>query len=51
MINSYTWYNTAVASGIKSAKNKTDQILNELNTKDLLEAQNLAIKMFKEIKN
>ena len=50
MINSYTWYNIAVASGIKSAKNKRDEILNELNEKDLLEAQALAIKMFKDIK-
>ncbi len=50
MINSYTWYNIAVASGIKSAKNKRDEILNELNEKDLLEAQALSIKMFKDTK-
>ena len=50
MINSYTWYNIAVASGIKSAKNKRDEILNELNEKDLLEAQALAIKIFKDMK-
>ena len=50
MINSYTWYNIAVANGIKSAKNKRDEILNELNEKDLLEAQALAIKIFKDMK-
>ena len=28
MINAYTWYNIAVAKGIKSAKAKRDEILN-----------------------
>ena len=51
MINAYTWYNIAVAKGIKSAKTKRDEVLNELNEKDLLEAQSLSIKLFKQINN
>ena len=51
MINAYTWYNIAVAQGIKSAKTKRDEILSELNEQDLLEAQSLSIKLFKQINN
>ena len=51
MINAYTWYNIAVAQGIKSAKSKRNEILNELSEKDLLEAQSLSIKLFKQINN
>ena len=51
MINAYTWYNIAVANGIKSAKNKRNETLGELNEKDLLEAQTLSIKIFKQINN
>ena len=51
MINAYTWYNIAVANGIKSAKIKRNETLSELNQKDLLEAQTLSIKLFKEINN
>ncbi len=51
MINAYTWYNIAVAKGIKTAKNKRDETLGELNKKDLLEAQSLSIKLFKKINN
>ena len=51
MINAYTWYNIAVAKGIKSAKAKRDEILNDLNEKDLLEAQSLSFKLFKQINN
>ena len=51
MINAYTWYNIAVAQGIKSAKTKRNEILNELSEKDLLEAQSLSIKLFKQINN
>jgi len=50
-INAYTWYSIAVAMGIKTAKNKRDKIINELNEKDLLEAQTLSIKLFKQINN
>ena len=51
MINAYTWYNIAVANGIKTAKNKRNETLSELNQKDLLEAQTLSIKLFKQINN
>jgi len=51
MINAYTWYNIAVANGIKSAKIKRNETLSELNQKDLLDAQTLSIKLFKEINN
>jgi hypothetical protein len=51
MINAYTWYNIAVAKGIKTAKNKRDETLSSLNEKDLLEAQTLSIKLFKQINN
>ncbi|MDC3072049.1 hypothetical protein OA087_00380 [bacterium] len=51
VINSYKWYNIAVAIGIKTAKNKRDEMLNELDEKDLLEAQTLSIKLFKKINN
>ena len=51
MINAYTWYNIAVANGIKTAKNKRNETMSELNEKDLLEAQTLSIKLFKQINN
>lgn len=50
-INAYTWYSIAVAQGIKTAKNKRDEFMNELNEKELLEAQALSIKLFKQINN
>ena len=51
LINAYTWYNIAVAQGIKTAKSKRDEVLNSLNEKDLLAAQSLSIKLFKKINN
>ena len=51
MINAYSWYSVAVAKGIKSAKKKRDDILKDLNKKDLTEAQKLSSKLFKQIKN
>ena len=51
MINAYSWYSIAVAKGIKSAKKKRDDILKDLNKKDLTEAQKLSSKLFKQIKN
>ena len=51
MINAYTWYNIAVAKGIKTAKNKRNETMSELNEKDLLEAQTLSIKLFKKLNN
>jgi len=50
-VNAYTWYSVAVAQGIKTAKNKRDEMISELNEKDLLEAQALSIKLFKQINN
>ena len=49
MINAYTWYNIAVAVGIKSAKIKRNEFLNKLGEEDLLKAQTLSIKLFKQI--
>ena len=51
LVNAYTWYNIAVAIGIKTAKPKRDEVLNSLNEKDLLDAQSLSIKLFKKINN
>ncbi len=51
LVNAYTWYNIAVAEGIKTAKPKRDEVLNNLNEKDLLDAQSLSIKLFKKINN
>ena len=51
LVNAYTWYNLAVAQGIKTAKPKRDEVLNSLNEKDLLDAQSLSIKLFKKINN
>ena len=51
MINAYTWYSIAVAKGIKSAKKRRNEILQELEEKDLIEAQKLSKKLFKQIKN
>ena len=51
LVNAYTWYNIAVAQGIKTAKPKRDEVLNSLDEKDLLEAQSLSIKLFKKINN
>ena len=42
-VNAYTWYSVAVAQGIKTSKNKRDEMISELNEKDLLEAQALSI--------
>ena len=49
LVNAYTWYNIAVAQGIKTAKPKRDEVLDNLNEKELLDAQTLSIKLFKKI--
>ena len=49
LVNAYTWYSIAVAKGIKTAKSKRDEVLDNLNEKDLLDAQTLSIKLFKKI--
>ena len=51
LVNAYTWYNIAVAQGIKTAKPKRDEVIDNLNEKDLLDAQALSIKLFKKINN
>ena len=51
IVNAYTWYNIAVAQGIKSAKSKRNEVLDSLNEKDLLDAQALSIKLYKKINN
>ena len=51
LVNAYTWYNIAVAKGIKTAKPKRNEVLDNLNEKDLLDAQSLSIKLFKKINN
>jgi TPR repeat protein len=51
LVNAYTWYNIAVAQGIKTAKSKRDELLDNLNEENLLEAQTLSIKLFKKINN
>ena len=51
LVNAYTWYNIAVAQGIKTAKPKRDEVLDKLNEKDLIDAQSLSIKLFKKINN
>ena len=51
LVNAYTWYNIAVAQGIKTAKLKRDEVLDSLNEKDLLDAQSLSIKLFNKINN
>ena len=51
IVNAYTWYNIAVAKGIKSAKKRRNEVLKQLKEKDLLEAQKLSNKLFKQIKN
>ena len=51
LVNAYTWYNIAVAKGIKTAKSKRDELLDNLDEKFLLEAQTLSIKLFKKINN
>ena len=49
MTSAYTWYNIAVAQGIKTAKSKRDEVLEYLSEKDLLDAQAISIKLFKKI--
>ena len=49
LVNAYTWYNIAVAQGIKTAKPKRDEVIDSLNKKELLDAQSLSIKLFKKI--
>ena len=49
--NAYKWYNIAVALGIKSAKNKRDEMINNVENQRLFEIQKESIKIFNKIKN
>ena len=49
LVNAYTWYNIAVAQGIKTAKPNRDEVIDNLSEKELLDAQALSIKLFKKI--
>ncbi len=49
--NAYKWYNIAVALGIKSAKIKRDEMINNIENQRLFEIQKESIKIFNEINN
>ena len=49
--NAYKWYNIAVALGIKSAKIKRDEMINNIENQRLFEIQKESIKIFNKIKN
>ena len=49
LVNAYTWYNIAVAQGIKTAKPNRNEVIDNLSEKELLDAQALSIKLFKKI--
>ena len=49
--NAYKWYNIAVALGIKSAKIKRDEMINNIESERLFEIQKESIKIFNEINN
>jgi hypothetical protein len=51
IFNSYSWYSVAVAKGIKSAVKKRDELLDQMDQKKILEAQELSNKIFKKIQN
>ena len=51
IFNSYSWYSVAVAKGIKSAAKKRDELLDQIDQKKILEAQELSNKIFKKIQN
>ena len=49
--NAYKWYNIAVALGIKSAKTKRDEMIQNIENQRLFEIQKESIKIFNKIKN
>ncbi len=49
-INAYKWYNIAVAIGIKTAGKKRDEMIQELNSEQIFEAQKLSNEIFKKLK-
>ena len=49
--NAYKWYNIAVALGIKSAKTKRDEMIQNIENQRLFEIQKESIKIFNKIIN
>ena len=49
--NAYKWYNIAVALGIKSAKIKRDEMIENIEKQRLFEIQKESIKVFNKINN
>ena len=49
--NAYKWYNIAVALGIKSAKIKRDEMIENIQSQRLFEIQKESIKIFNKINN
>ena len=49
--NAYKWYNVAVALGIKSAKIKRDEMIENIEKQRLFEIQKESIKIFNKINN
>ena len=49
--NAYKWYNIAVALGIKSAKIKRDEVIENIENQRLFEIQKESIKIFNKINN
>ena len=47
--NAYKWYNVAVAIGIKSASIKRDEMIEELDSEEILKAQQLSNEIFNKI--
>ena len=47
--NAYKWYNIAVAIGIKTASKKRDEMIEELNSEQIFEAQKLSNEIFKKM--
>ena len=49
--NAYKWYNIAVALGIKSARVKRDEMINNIENQRLFEIQKESINIFNKINN
>ena len=49
--NAYKWYNIAVALGIKTAKIKRDEMIENIEKQRLFEIQKESIKIFNKINN
>ena len=49
--NAYKWYNIAVALGIKSARVKRDEMINNIENQRLFEIQKESFNIFNKINN